>query len=234
MPRIFCAIDTQDFVRAKELCGIISHTKAGVKLGLEFFNAHGPQGIAKIRDAFPDVPFFLDLKLHDIPNTVAQSVRALAKLQPDYLNVHATGGFEMMKLAQEAAREEADKLGLRPAKMISVTVLTSFDEEGLKLACVETPIENTVLRLAKLTKESGMVGVVCSPKEIQVLRENLGPQFVLITPGIRPAGADMNDQKRAMTPKEALNLGATHLVIGRPITGSKDPAQTIEDIYQAL
>ena len=234
MPRIFCAIDTQDFARAKELCGIIAHTKAGVKLGLEFFNTHGPQGVAQIRDAFPDVPFFLDLKLHDIPNTVAQSVRALAKLQPDYLNVHATGGFEMMKLAVEAAREEAEKQGLRTAKMISVTILTSFDEEGLRLACVETPIENTVLKLARLTKEAGMAGVVCSPKEIETLRENLGAQFVLITPGIRPEGAAMNDQKRTMTPKEALNFGATHLVIGRPITGAKDPAQAIEEIYQNL
>lgn len=234
MPRIFCAVDTQDIKRAEELCGIISAHKAGVKLGLEFFNTHGPQGVARIRDAFPELPFFLDLKLHDIPNTVASSVRALTELQPDYLNVHAGGGYEMMKAAQEAAGEEADKRGLRPAKMISVTVLTSFDETGLKLVGQETPIPKQVLRLAKLTKEAGMAGVVCSPHEIKLLREELGPQFILITPGIRPEGSESGDQKRVMTPKEALNLGATHLVIGRPITGAPDPAAMIEKIYQSL
>lgn len=234
MPRIFCAVDTQDIKRAEELCGIILAHKAGVKLGLEFFNTHGPQGVTKIRDAFPELPFFLDLKLHDIPNTVASSVRALAKLQPDYLNVHAGGGLEMMKLAQEAAHDEADKRGLRPAKMISVTVLTSFDEEGLKLVGQETPIRTQVLRLARLTKEAGMAGVVCSPHEIKLIREELGPQFILITPGIRPEGSETGDQKRVMTPKEALNLGATHLVIGRPITGASDPAAIIEKIYQSL
>ena len=234
MPRIFCAIDTPDLTRAEELCGILSAHKAGVKLGLEFFNTHGPQGVTKIRDAYPDLPFFLDLKLHDIPNTVASSVRTLAKLQPDYLNVHAGGGFEMMKAAVEAANDEADKRALRPAKMIAVTILTSFDEEGLKLVGQETPIEKQVMRLAKLTKEAGMAGVVCSPLEIKALREEIGPQFVLITPGIRPEGSETGDQKRIMTPKEALNLGATHLVIGRPITGAKDPAAAIEAIYNSL
>ncbi len=234
MPRVFCAIDTQDFSAAEKLCEIIASTKAGVKLGLEFFNTHGPQGVSKIRDAFPDLPFFLDLKLHDIPNTVAKSVRALAKLQPDYLNVHAGGGFEMMKAAAHAANDEAEKLGLRPAKMIAVTVLTSFDEEGLKLVGQETPIAAQVLRLANLTKEAGMAGVVCSSHEIKTLREEIGCQFVLITPGIRPEGTAANDQKRMMTPKEALDLGATHLVIGRPITEAADPAEAIEKIYQTL
>ena len=234
MTKIFVAVDTQDLNRAHELAGIIAKTKAGIKLGLEFFNSNGPQGVAKIRDAFPELPFFLDLKLHDIPNTVASSVKALAKLQPDYLNVHAGGGYEMMKVANEAALEAADKLNLRAAKMIAVTILTSFDEEGLKLVGMQTPIEAQVVRLAKLTKEAGMAGVVCSPQEIEPLRERLGTDFVLITPGIRPAGADLNDQKRIMTPKEALYLGATHLVIGRPITGDNDPADAIEKIYQEL
>lgn len=234
MPRIFCAIDTPDLKRAHDLAGVIATTKAGIKLGLEFFNSNGPQGVAKIRDAYPDLPFFLDLKLHDIPNTVASSVRALAKLQPDYLNVHAGGGFEMMQRANEVAHEEAEKSGLRAAKMISVTILTSFDEEGLKLVGMQTPIEAQVLKLAKLTREAGLAGVVCSPKEIRILREELGQQFVLITPGIRPEGAELNDQKRTMTPKEALDLGATHLVIGRPITGAANPEEAIEKIYLSL
>jgi len=234
MPRIFCAVDTQDFTRAEELCRILAASKAGVKLGLEFFNTHGPQGIAKIRDAYPELPLFLDLKLHDIPNTVAQSVRALAKLQPQYLNVHAGGGFDMMKAANEAAQEEGAKLGIQPAKMIAVTVLTSFDEEGLKLVGQETPIEKQVLRLARLTKEAGMAGIVCSPREIKPVHDALGIEFILITPGIRPKGTETGDQKRVMTPKEALDLGATHLVIGRPITGAKDPQAAIEKIYESL
>ena len=234
MPRIFCAVDTTDFTRAEELCRIIAVSKAGVKLGLEFFNTHGPQGIAKIRDAFPELPLFLDLKLHDIPNTVAASVRTLVKLRPQYLNVHAGGGYDMMKAANDAAKEEAAKIGVQPTKMIAVTVLTSFDEEGLKLVGQETPIEKQVLRLAKLTKEAGMAGVVCSPKEIKPIHDALGKDFILITPGIRPEGADLGDQKRVMTPKEALDLGAHHLVIGRPITGSTDPQAAIEAIYRSL
>ncbi len=234
MTRIFCAIDTPDLAKAEKLCEAISQTSAGIKLGLEFFNSNGPQGISKIRDKFPDVPFFLDLKLHDIPNTVAASVRALAKLQPDYLNVHAGGGYEMMKAANDAAHEEAAKLNLRAAKMIAVTVLTSFDDEGLKLVGMQTPIEGQVIRLAKLTQEAGLAGVVCSPLEIKPLHDELGPNFVLITPGIRPAGSESNDQKRIMTPKEALDLGATHLVIGRPITGASDPKAAIEKIYHDL
>ena len=231
MTKIFCSVDTPDLARAKELAAAISQTKAGIKLGLEFFNANGPQGIAQIREAFPDLPFFLDLKLHDIPNTVAASVRALAKLQPDYLNVHAGGGYEMMKVANDAANDQATKENLRAAKMISVTVLTSFSEEGLSAVGQSLPIEDQVLRLAKLTKQAGLAGVVCSPHEIKTLRRNLGEEFVLITPGIRPAGADVNDQKRVMTPKEALDLGATHLVIGRPITGAENPKTAIEEIY---
>jgi len=234
MTRVFVSVDTQDLNRAFELAGMIAQTKAGIKLGLEFFNSNGPQGITQIRDAFPALPFFLDLKLHDIPNTVSSSVRALVKLQPDYLNVHAGGGYEMMKAAQSAALEESAKQGLRAPKMISVTVLTSFDDEGLKLIGMQTPIERQVVRLAKLTKEAGMAGVVCSPQEIKIIREELGKDFVLITPGIRPSGAELNDQKRVMTPKEALDLGATHLVIGRPITGATDPVAAIERIYQDL
>lgn len=234
MTKVFCSVDTPDLTRAQELAAAIAQTKAGIKLGLEFFNANGPQGIAQIREAFPELPFFLDLKLHDIPNTVAASVRALAKLQPDYLNVHAGGGYDMMKAANDAANEQAAKENLRAAKMISVTVLTSFTEEGLSVVGQSLPIEDQVLRLARLTKDARLAGVVCSPHEIKILRENLGQDFVLITPGIRPAGAELNDQKRIMTPKEALDLGATHLVIGRPITGADNPKAAIEEIYASF
>lgn len=234
MTEIFVAIDTNDFARARNLCAVIAQTKAGAKLGLEFFNANGPQAIQKIRDEFSDLPFFLDLKLHDIPNTVASSVRALAVLQPDYLNVHASGGFDMMKAAGDAAAEEAAKKNLKPAKMIAVTVLTSLDDENLAAVGQQIPAKEQVLRLATLTKDAGLAGVVCSPHEIGILRGKLGSDFVLITPGIRPEGSDQNDQKRIMTPKEALKLGATHLVIGRPITGSDDPKGNIEKIYSSF
>ncbi len=234
MTRIYCAIDTPNMDRAKKLCADIASTPAGIKLGLEFFNANGPQGIAAIRDAFPDTPLFLDLKLHDIPNTVASSVKALARLQPDYLNVHAAGGYEMMKAAVDAAAEASEIGQLRKMKLIAVTVLTSLDDENLKTVGQVGPAAQQVLRLAKLTKEAGMAGVVCSPLEIKAIRDEMGQNFVLMTPGIRPAGAAVNDQKRIMTPKEALNLGATHLVIGRPITGADNPRAAIEDIYKSL
>ena len=234
MPKIFCSVDTVSVERAMDLARMMAGTGAGIKLGLEFFNANGPGSIARIRDTFPDLPFFLDLKLHDIPNTVAASVRALVRLQPDYLNVHASGGYDMMRAANDAAHDAAARDGLRPAKMIAVTVLTSFDEAGFKKTGHQDPIERQVLRLAALTKEADLAGVVCSPHEIRTIREKIGNEFVLITPGIRPEGADVNDQKRVMTPKEAMHLGATHLVIGRPITGADDPGAAVAAILSSL
>lgn len=230
MTRIFCAIDTRDEDRAFELIGFAGETGIGIKLGLEFFNTFGPQGVAKIRDLWPDLPLFLDLKLHDIPNTVAKSVAALLPLEPDYLNLHASGGAEMMR---EAAGVLAAASPSR-TKLIGVTVLTTFDENGLHAIGQGMDISGQVMRLAELTQICRLSGVVCSPHEIQMLRQRMGSDFILITPGVRPSGSMTHDQKRVMTPKEAIDLGATHLVIGRPITEAPDPKGAIEDILNEI
>lgn len=225
MTRIFCALDTPDHDRALALATALARVDGcGIKLGLEYFSAQGQTGVAAIRKLFPDLPLFLDLKYHDIPNTVASAYRALAGLGVDYINLHAAGGTEMMRAAQNALVEEADKQGAPAAKVLAVTVLTSLDDANLTSVGQKTPAADQVLRLATLTRDAGLAGVVCSAHEIGLLRQNLGPDFVLMVPGIRPAGSDKGDQKRTMTPDEAFNAGATHLVIGRPITAAADPA----------
>lgn len=234
MTQIYCAIDTPDVARATELSRQVSSAGCGVKLGLEFFSNNGPAGIAAISKACPDAKIFLDMKYHDIPNTVAGALRGAARLGVAYVNCHASGGAEMMKMGLDALADEASKLGLSTPKFLAVTVLTSIDADALKsVGQIGVPSEQ-VVRLATLTKNSGLAGIVCSGHEIQLVRGALDKDFVLMVPGIRPAGADVGDQKRVMTPKEALDAGATHLVIGRPITGAKDPAQAAADILSTL
>ena len=216
--RIYCAIDTIDVNTAKDLARSLKPHVAGLKLGLEFFAANGPQGYKAI--AGFGAPIFLDLKLHDIPNTVGSSVSALLPLKPQFMTIHAAGGAGMMKAAVEAA----SKAGANRPKILAVTVLTSLNANDLNAVGQDAEPKSQVLRLAKLAKESGVDGVVCSPAEVAMLRENLGPDFTLMVPGIRPVGADLGDQKRVMTPKDAVAAGATYVVIGRPITGAPDPA----------
>jgi orotidine-5'-phosphate decarboxylase len=235
MTKIFCALDTPDLEKAKVLAsGLARLSGVGLKLGLEFFSAQGPQGVRLLREGFPDLPIFLDLKFHDIPNTTAQALRAVVPLGVSFLNLHASGGLEMMRAAKDAVADEAVKSGVARPKLLAVTVLTSLDETLLSQVGQALPVEGQVLRLARLTKESGLDGVVCSAKEIAALRGALGPDFTLMVPGIRPAGADVGDQKRVMTPKEAIDAGASHLVIGRPITGAPDPAMAAQEILTTL
>jgi orotidine-5'-phosphate decarboxylase len=234
MTKIFCALDTPDFSLARKLAGDLSAVKGcGIKLGLEFFSYHGIAGVEKIRTEFATLPLFLDLKYHDIPNTVASAFKAFAGLGVDYLNLHAAGGREMMQTAHASLRDAADKAGKAAPKLLAVTVLTSLDDKNLSEVGQQVPAQDQVVRLATLTKDSGLAGVVCSAHEISALRQSLGADFVLMVPGIRPAGSDKGDQKRTMTPKEALAAGATHLVIGRPITGAPDPAQAARDILSS-
>lgn len=225
LPVIFCAIDNPDLNKAASIVRAVSAAGCGIKLGLEFFNANGPQGIAAIRDANPDMALFLDLKCHDIPNTVAGAIRSVAPLAPDYLTIHASGGAEMMKAAQEAAGD---------IKLLAVTVLTSLDDSTLSDVGQKTPAASQVLNLAKLTYASGLPGIVCAGPDIELVRRELPKPFVLMVPGIRPAGSAVGDQKRVMTPKDAIQAGASHLVIGRPITGAEDPAQAAADIIANL
>jgi len=229
---VLVAIDTPDRVRARELVRQLGDAVGGIKLGLEFFNANGPDGVRDVASS-TDV-LFLDLKYHDIPNTVAGAVRAAVALRPMILNVHASGGAAMMQAARRAAEEEAARLGLRRPLVIAVTVLTSLDESDFESVGQQGPVEDQVVRLARLALECGLDGVVCSPREIAAIRRACGPEFALVVPGIRPAGAAAGDQKRVMTPSEAVAAGADWIVIGRPITGAADPVAAARGIAAEL
>jgi len=230
---IFCALDTTDLAQAKAWASSLAGTIGGIKLGLEFFNAQGPAGIAAVmRDS--RLPLFLDLKFHDIPNTVAGAVRAVTPLAPFMLNVHASGGRAMLIASLDAAGDTAAKVGIARPLMIGVTILTSLDDSDLVSVGMQTPSSDQVRRLAALTRDAGLDGVVCSPHEAAILRKDLGPDFKLITPGVRPAGSSAMDQKRIMTPAEAVAGGADYVVIGRPITGAPDQAEAARRIVTEL
>ena len=223
MKPIFVAIDTSDVHKAasiaREVCGLAG----GVKLGLEFFCANGHEGVLRVAEH--EMPIFLDLKLHDIPNTVGKAVEALASLEPAILTVHAAGGVAMMAAAKAAAP--------RGTKIVGVTVLTSLDQQDLAAAGVDGSPEDQVRRLADLARDSGIDGIVCSGAEVRAARETW-PDGFFVVPGVRPPGSDVADQKRVVTPRQALDDGASILVIGRPITGSPDPEQAIRDIAADL
>jgi orotidine-5'-phosphate decarboxylase len=229
---VLIAIDTADCERAGELVRQLGDSVGGIKLGLEFFNANGPEGVRNVASGHDRL--FLDLKYHDIPNTVAGAVRAVVPLRPMILNVHAAGGAAMMKAARRAAGEEAARLGVRRPQVIAVTVLTSLDEADFESVGRNGPVGEQVVRLARLARDCGLDGVVCSPHEIGSIRQACGPEFALVVPGIRPAGAAKEDQKRVMTPSEALAAGADWLVIGRPITGAADPAAAARKIFAEI
>ncbi len=226
LPLIYCALDTKDLGYAKEFSELLTSVGCGVKLGLEFFNAHGPQGVQTILENRLKPSVFLDLKYHDIPNTVAGAIESAASLNVSYLNVHAAGGSEMMRAAKGAC---PDKTAL-----LAVTVLTSSNDSMLEEVGQRGPAAEQVLRLARLTHASGLDGVVCSAHEIKTLRNALPESFVLMVPGIRPEGSDAGDQKRIMTPRQAVEEGATHLVIGRPITQAKNPEAAVRDILASV
>lgn len=223
MKPIFVAIDTQDVHRAAAIARDVRGIAAGVKLGLEFFCANGHEGVLRIAEH--ETPIFLDLKLHDIPNTVARAVESLAPLEPAILTVHAGGGRAMLAAAKAAAPPET--------KIVAVTVLTSLDAVDLSDAGVSGSPAEQVQRLADLARESGVDGIVCSGAEVAAARA-AWPDGFLVVPGVRPAGADVADQKRVVTPSQALADGASILVIGRPITAAIDPARAIAEIAAGL
>lgn len=228
---IYCAIDTPVRARAEELATQLTGAVGGLKIGMEYFYAHGAAGYDALGAC--GQPVFLDLKLHDIPNTVAAAIRALAPLQPALLNVHAGGGAAMMQAAADAAAEAGDN-GFTAPHMLAVTVLTSLEEADLHALGVSGTPRDQVLRLAHLARANGMDGVVCSAHEIDALRAEMGDDFKLVVPGIRPAGSATHDQKRVMTPQEAARAGADILVIGRAITGADDPRQAALDIAASV
>jgi len=223
MSPVFVAIDTPDLDRARELARSVKSNAGGVKLGLEFFCANGPSGFREI--AAIGLPVFLDLKLHDIPNTVVKAVEALRALQPAVLTVHAAGGRAMMEAAKAAAPATT--------KVVAVTVLTSLDGDDLRSIGVGGDPGAQVERLAALAREAGLDGIVCSGAEVGSASKSW-PDGFFVVPGVRPLGTDVGDQKRVVTPRAALDDGASILVIGRPITAAPDPATALEAIAATL
>ena len=225
---IILALDVNSLTKAQSIVSDLKNHIGGIKLGMEFFNSFGPDGVREISKF--DIPIFLDLKLHDIPITVYKTIKTLMKLDIAIINVHASGGRDMLEAAVKA-RDESDN---KSTKLIAVTVLTSLDNEDIKEIGYKDNSEDLVLRLARLVKDSGLDGVVCSAKEISLIKNKLGKNFILVVPGIRLEEDNKNDQKRVMSPKKAIDAGADLLVIGRPITDSKDPVKTIDNILKNI
>lgn len=223
MSAIYTAIDTTDVHRAAAIARAVRGVAGGVKLGLEFFCANGEEGVLRIAEG--ELPVFLDLKFHDIPNTVAKAVAAIAHLEPAILTIHAAGGREMMAAAKAAAPART--------KVVGVTVLTSLDQSDLAAAGVTGSPGDQVRRLADLAQQAGIDGIVCSGEEVAAAKSAWNDGFFVV-PGIRPAGGEAGDQKRIVTPRQAHVDGASVLVIGRPITDAPDPARAIMDIAASL
>ncbi len=220
---VFVALDTPELARAKSIATRVRNHVGGIKLGLEFFAANGRQGIKEMAEL--GLPIFLDLKLHDIPNTVGKAVQALRPLEPAILTVHASGGRSMMEDAKAAAPNGT--------KVVGVTVLTSLDASDLRSLGVEADPHAQVERLTSLAREAGIDGLVCSGNEVAAAKK-LWPDGFFVVPGLRPADSQIGDQKRVMTPRKALDNGATILVIGRPITQAEDPDQAARAIAATL
>jgi orotidine-5'-phosphate decarboxylase len=227
------ALDTDSLDRAHTLLESLKGRVGCAKVGLELFSAAGPEAVRKLGSLGPGI--FLDLKLHDIPNTVAGAVRQASALGVSFLTLHASGGPEMIRAARKAAAESAAALSLPRPRLLAVTVLTSLDKDTLSqtLGTGEQP-ENLVLRLAKLAGDAGADGVVCSAREVEAVKKACGDGFFAVTPGIRPAGSGAGDQKRVTAPADAIRAGSDLLVVGRPITAAQDPAAAADDILREI
>lgn len=220
---IYVALDTPDLEKAKAIATRIRHHVGGIKLGLEFFAANGRSGVREMAEL--GLPIFLDLKLHDIPNTVAKAIMALRPLEPAILTVHASGGRAMLEDAKAAAPQGT--------KVVAVTMLTSLDESDLAATGVVGSAHDQVVRLAELAKTSGIDGIVCSGNEVAAAKK-VWPKGFFVVPGVRPANGELADQKRTTTPRQALDAGASILVVGRPITMAEDPDHAARAIEATL
>lgn len=231
--RLYVALDYDNLDDALRLVDRLGDTGVSYKVGMQLFYKTGPVVIERLRESGCDI--FLDLKFHDIPNTVAGAADSSAALGISILNVHAAGGLEMMKRAKQAANERAQHMGIRPPLVIAVTQLTSTDQQMMNAQIgIPGTVKETVIRYAQLAKEAGLDGVVASGHEISAIRDACGDDFVTVIPGIRPAWAAANDQKRILTPADAIRLGAHYLVIGRPITHATDPQFAAEKILEEM
>lgn len=226
--RVMVALDVEDQAKALEIAQQLQGSGCWVKVGLELFCVTGT-GIIKELKAM-GFKVFLDLKLHDIPNTVKRTVGVLANCGADLLTIHCSGGLQMMAESFEVAK--ASSTSENGLKLVGITILTSLDEEQLHEELgVERELKEQVLKLAELGKKAGLAGVVASPQEARELRAQCGPDFLLITPGIRPAGSEAQDQVRTMTPREAIEAGSSYIVVGRPITRAANPREALEHLW---
>ena len=225
--KIIVAIDTIDTNEALKITKLIPDVGA-FKLGLEYFCANGPKGISKISET--GVKIFLDLKFHDILNTVAGAIRASLNLEPYMMTVHLSGGYNMLDRTMEEVKEYCSKKSLKRPLILGVSVLTSIDNNDFSSLGIKGKVEDQVVRLAKLAEYAGLDGLVCSAKELKIVKREVGKNLILVTPGIRPTGGAINDQKRIVTPAQAIKDGANFLVIGRPITSVDDPQEALNNI----
>jgi orotidine-5'-phosphate decarboxylase len=231
--RVFVAVDTASLDDALQLTKQLSPHAAGIKLGLEFFMAHGAQGMQRVSDICK-APIFLDVKLHDIPTTVAKAIAAIIPLDVAFVTVHCGGGAAMLEAAVDAANNTAIKLHKPVPMLLGVTVLTSLD--ATQLASVQQSLSplDLAVKLAVMAHGQGLRGFVASAQEVHAVRATLGTDVTLVTPGIRPADTNLDDQKRVMTPSQAITAGANYLVIGRPITHAPDPLHALHAINASL
>ena len=229
---VICAIDTTDVAEAYALAASVAPYVGAIKLGVEYFVANGALGVHVFQPLH--LPIFLDLKFHDIPNTVAKAIEATAGIHSFMMTVHTSGGRAMLQAAIDASMRVAEMTGKARPYIVGVTALTSMDQDDLMMIGVRDSVHDHVKRLADLAQSAQLDGVVCSSYEIEMLRREVGDDFLLIVPGIRPEGASRQDQKRVMSPAQALRKGADFLVVGRPITLSDTPAEAARIIAESL
>ena len=230
--RLIFALDVEHFGEAQRLVGLLKGHVGLFKVGKQLFTHSGPKVIDMIRRKGERV--FLDLKFHDIPNTVAKAGEEAAKLGSAMFTIHSLGGYEMMKRAVESSRNIAKQLNIPKPLILAVTILTSMDEGILKEVGIKTPLDQQVVRLATLAKRAGVSGVVASPREISLIRDHCGSNFLIVTPGVRLASAAKDDQKRTLTPGEAVRAGADYIVVGRPIKEADDPIRAADEIVEEI
>lgn len=231
--QLIVALDVENLAAANELVTALSDTVKWFKIGKQLFTAVGPTSVKLLHDAKKNI--FLDLKFHDIPNTVAGAVGSATKIGANMINMHVSGGLEMMCAAGEAAEKQAAELGIPKPTLLGVTVLTSVDEANFQRDfATRRKLADQVAYFAELAQKAGLDGVVASPLEIELIRKVCGDDFVIVTPGVRPAGAAANDQQRVMTPGEAIDAGADYIVVGRPITAADNPREAARRILQEI
>jgi orotidine-5'-phosphate decarboxylase len=230
--KIIFALDVEHFTEARQWVNTLKDHVGFFKVGKQLFTHAGPKVVDMIRQKGQKV--FLDLKFHDIPNTVSKAGEEATKLEVAMFNLHALGGFEMMKKTVEASRAVAKTLGIPKPLILAVTILTSMDEETMREVGIQGPVQDEVGRLALLATKAGVDGVVASPQEISIIRQRCGEKFLIVTPGVRSPTDKKDDQKRTLSPKEAIQAGANYLVIGRPIKEAKDPLEAVQRIIEDI